>query len=61
MSRSLALFKKFSPDIEYVVQPTPSEFTETLHGNMGHAVEGVYKFFLEFLKDSLLTFYLLRV
>jgi len=61
MSRSLALFKKFSPEIDYVVHPTPSEFTEALQGKMDHAFEGLYKFIYEFLKDSLFTFYLLRV
>jgi len=61
MSRSLALFKKFSPEIDYVVHPTPSEFTDALQGKMDHAIEGLYKFIYEFLKDSLFTFYLLRV
>ena len=61
MSRSLALFKKFSPEVDYVVYPTISEFTEALEGKMDRAVEGFYKFMLEFLKDSLFTFYLLRV
>ncbi len=61
MSRSLALFKKFSSEIEYVAYPIPSEFTEALQGKMDHAVEGLYKFIYEFLKDSLFTFYLLRV
>ena len=61
MSRSLALFKKFSPEIEYLIHPTPSDFTDALHGNMDHALEGLYKFIIEFLKDSLFTFYLLSV
>lgn len=61
MSRSLALFQRFSSGIEYVAHPTPSEFTEALEGKMDHAVEGAYKFVFEFLKDSLFTFYLLRV
>ncbi|NBX68221.1 MAG: YdcF family protein [Proteobacteria bacterium] len=61
MSRSLALFKKFSPEVDYVVHPTPSEFTEALQGKMDHAFEGLYKFVYEFLKDSLFTFYLLSV
>ncbi|MFM8314740.1 MAG: YdcF family protein [Deltaproteobacteria bacterium] len=61
MSRSAALFKKFSPEIQYVLHPTPSDFTEALQGKREHAVEGFYKFAVEFLKDSLFTFYLLRV
>lgn len=61
MSRSLALFKKFSPESVIVAHPTPSEFTEALYGKPERVVDGIYKFILEFLKDSLFTFYLLRV
>ena len=60
LSRSLALFKKLAPGVEYFPYAVPSEFTEIWNGNLERFVEGVSKFVVEFWKHFLFDLIILK-